>query len=138
MNMTLLKGAVALASIGKELLSDKDVQKVVSSVKATATSTLEKVGAAVTEMRGTTQEPKACNRPPEGWNCSRNAEHTGPCAARPNVPEGMTEDEVIFVQKEQIKDLERTIDDLTSVNMSLTAERNALKEQLDKIQKSFQ
>lgn len=24
-----------------------------------------------------------CNRPPEGWWCSRTPEHDGPCAARP-------------------------------------------------------
>jgi hypothetical protein len=147
MNLTLLKGAVALASIGKELLNDKDVQKVVSSVKATATSTFEKVGAAVTEMRGTSQvKPEVCTSPPKGWMCTRESQHTGPCAAYSVVdelvdtnPDTDSDEEVcIFKQVEEIEELKQTIVDLQSVNTSLTAERNALKERLDTIQKSFQ
>jgi hypothetical protein len=25
-----------------------------------------------------------CNRPPEGWYCTRDADHSGPCAAYPD------------------------------------------------------
>jgi hypothetical protein len=30
--------------------------------------------------------PDACQKAPEGWECSRNAGHEGPCAAWPAVP----------------------------------------------------
>lgn len=29
-----------------------------------------------------------CTRPPEGWACSRGANHDGPCAARPTTAQG--------------------------------------------------
>lgn len=35
-----------------------------------------------------------CTRPPPGWRCTRDAKHTGPCAALPIAPEPLTADEL--------------------------------------------
>jgi len=37
----------------------------------------------------------ACRVPPPGWWCSREADHDGPCAARPGEPEGLVPRQVI-------------------------------------------
>ena len=37
-----------------------------------------------------------CNIPPKGWNCSREAGHWGPCAARSDTPYDDYVDKVVL------------------------------------------
>ncbi len=39
-------------------------------------------------LLGRPAEPP-CSRPPEGWFCTREKDHTGPCAAWPNVEDSL-------------------------------------------------